>query len=107
MRFDASATAFEPTGRLRLVQPRRQFERATASSRTVSGAARAEAREISSPKPCHRPAVKERLEKLLLIDRQKQRFTHYVEIPAVQSQQQSPSVENANKKKVHMYAYTS
>ena len=32
---------------------------------------------------------------------------HYVEIPAVQSQQQSPSVENANKKKVHMYAYTS
>jgi hypothetical protein len=27
---------------------------------------------------------------------------HYVEIPAVQSQQQSPSVENANKKKVHM-----
>ena len=33
--------------------------------------------------------------------------SHYVEIPAVQSQQQSPSVENANKKKVHMYAYTS
>ena len=32
---------------------------------------------------------------------------HYVEIPAVQSQQQSPSVENANKKNVHMYAYTS
>ena len=32
---------------------------------------------------------------------------HYVEIPAVQSQPQSPSVENANKKKVHMYAYTS
>ena len=27
---------------------------------------------------------------------------HYVEIPAVQSQQQSPSDENANKKKVHM-----
>ena len=75
MRFNASATAFDQKGRLRLVQPRRQFERATASSRTVSGAARAEAREISSPKPCHRPAVKERLEKLLLIDRQKQRFT--------------------------------
>ena len=33
--------------------------------------------------------------------------SHYVEIPAVQSQQQSPSVGNANKKKVHMYAYTS
>jgi hypothetical protein len=31
---------------------------------------------------------------------------HYVEIPAVQSQQQSPSVGNA-KKKVHIYAYTS
>jgi hypothetical protein len=32
---------------------------------------------------------------------------HYVEIPAVQSQQQSPSVGNAKKKKVHIYAYTS
>ena len=32
---------------------------------------------------------------------------HYVEIPAVQSHQQNPSVENAKKKKVHMYAYTS
>ena len=31
----------------------------------------------------------------------------YVEIPAVQSQQQSPSVGNAKKKKVHIYAYTS
>ena len=34
-------------------------------------------------------------------------FLHYVEIPAVQSQQQSPSVGNAKKKKVHIYAYTS
>ena len=32
---------------------------------------------------------------------------HYVEIPAVQSHQQNPSVENSKKKKVHMYAYTS
>jgi hypothetical protein len=31
----------------------------------------------------------------------------YVEIPAVQSQQQSPSVGNAKKKKVHIDAYTS
>jgi hypothetical protein len=71
MRFDASATAFEPKGRLRLVQPRRQFERIAACSSAVSGAARAEAREMSSPNPCHRPVVKERLEKLQLIDRQK------------------------------------
>ena len=34
-------------------------------------------------------------------------FIHYVEIPAVQSQQQSPSVGNAKKKKMHIYAYTS
>ena len=31
----------------------------------------------------------------------------HVEIPAVQAQQQSSSVENAKKKKVHIYAYTS
>ena len=34
-------------------------------------------------------------------------YSHHVEIPAVQSQQQSPSVGNAKKKKVHIYAYTS
>ena len=61
----------DPPGRLRLVQPRRQFERIAACSSAVSGAARAEAREMSSPNPCHRPVVKERLEKLQLIDRQK------------------------------------
>jgi hypothetical protein len=32
---------------------------------------------------------------------------HYVEILAVQAQQQNPSVENAKKKQVHIYAYTS
>ena len=31
----------------------------------------------------------------------------FVEICAIQAQQQSPSVENAKKKKVHMHAYTS
>ena len=30
---------------------------------------------MSSPDPCHRPPVKERLKKLLLIDRQNQPFT--------------------------------
>ena len=34
-------------------------------------------------------------------------WMHYVEIPAVQAQQQSPSVGNAKKKKVHIYVYTS
>ena len=49
----------------------------------------------------HVPAVPKKmmLKALWYVDHQK---THYVEIPAVQSQQQSPSVENANKKKVHM-----
>eukprot|EP00966_Prymnesium_polylepis_P171908 3975485-Prymnesium_polylepis.1 len=71
MRFDPSATTVVPMGRLRLAQLRRQFERITACSWAVSGATRAEAREISSPNTCHRPAVKAAARKAATDRRQK------------------------------------
>ena len=91
----------------RLAIGERSLARADEILKAVRKGGPARSELVNQLKAIEMPSVEGRAKAARLSTQQFNRLvrhleTHYVEIPAVQSQQQSPSVENANKKKVHM-----